>query len=64
MHEENLREVFGEDIIDKLNEFFVVIDLGKELDPGGAKVLRLKGTEEINKETKDYSSLAYPKPHG
>lgn len=53
MHE--LREAFGEDIIERLNEFYVVVDLGDRLEPGRAKVLRLVGTEEeIRKETKDY----------
>ena len=51
---QELREIFGEDIIDKLREFFVVVELGEGLGPGEARILRLKGTEEINKETKDY----------
>ena len=51
---QELREIFGEDIIDKLNEFFVVVDLGEGLDPGGAKVLRLTGTEEIDRYTRNY----------
>lgn len=51
MHE--LRETFGEDIIERLNEFYVVVDLGSRLEPGRAKVIRLVGTEEIS-ETRDY----------
>lgn len=51
---QELREVFGEDVIDRLNEFFVVVDLGEVLEPGEAKVLRLVGAEEIS-ETRDYS---------
>ena len=51
---QELREIFGEDVIDNLNEFFVVADLDEGLDPGGAKVLRLKGTEEIDRVTRNY----------
>ena len=51
---QELREVFGEDIINRLKEFYLVVDLGEELGPGKSKVLRLVGTEGVETRRGDY----------
>ena len=51
---QELRKIFGEDVIDKQNEFYVVVDLAKELRPGEGKVLRFVSTEEITTKEMKY----------
>ena len=51
---QELREIFGADMIDKIKSFFVIVDLGEEQKLRDARILHFTGFDEMHKRTKKY----------